>query len=240
MPRSLIIIPTHNECENLPPLVESVLAVLEDAELLVVDDASADGTGRVADQIAAHEPRLHVMHRPRKLGLGTAYLAGFAWGLERGFDYLFEMDGDLSHDPKYLPSFLDALEAGADVVIGSRNIEGGGVRGWGPIRHMVSRGGSLYSRSILGLEVKDLTSGFKAFRREVLEAIPLDEVVSEGYSFQIELSYRALLKGFVVKEVPIVFVDRRAGQSKMSREIFVEAIVMVPKLRWQAFRGSLT
>lgn len=240
MPRCLIIIPTHNECESLRPLVERVLATLEDAELLVVDDASADGTGRMADEIAEREPRLHVMHRPRKLGLGTAYLAGFSWGLERGFDYMFEMDADLSHDPKYLPSFIDALEAGADVVIGSRNIEGGGVRGWGPIRHMVSRGGSLYSRSILGLDVKDLTSGFKAFRREVLEAIRLDEVVSEGYSFQIELSYRALLNGFVVKEVPIVFVDRRAGQSKMSRAIFVEAVVMVPKLRWQAFRGKLT
>ena len=239
MPRCLIIIPTHNECDNLPSLVERVLSTLEDAELLVVDDASADGTGWIAAEIAEREPRLHVMHRPRKLGLGTAYLAGFAWGLERGFDYLFEMDADLSHDPKYLPSFVEALEAGADVVIGSRNIEGGGVRGWGPIRHMVSRGGSLYSRSILGMDVRDLTSGFKAFRRDVLEAIPLDQVVSEGYSFQIELSYRAQLKGFVVKEVPIVFVDRRAGQSKMSRAIFVEAIVTVPKLRWRAFRGSL-
>ena len=240
MPRSLIIIPTHNERENLPALVGRVLATLEDAELLVVDDASADGTGRMADEIAEREPRLHVMHRPRKLGLGTAYLAGFAWGLERGFDYMFEMDADLSHDPQYLPSFVDALEAGADVVIGSRNIEGGGVRGWGPIRHMVSRGGSLYSRSILGLDVKDLTSGFKAFRREVLEAIRLDQVVSEGYSFQIELSYRALLNGFVVKEVPIVFVDRRAGQSKMSRSILLEAVVMVPRLRWRALRGTLT
>ena len=240
MAQSLIIVPTYNERENLPELVQGVFATLADSEVLVVDDASEDGTGDVADDLARREPRLHVMHRTSKLGLGTAYVAGFVWGLRRGYEYVFEMDADLSHNPRDLPAFIDALERGADLVIGSRNVPKGDVEGWGPIRHLISKGGSLYSRTILGLDVQDLTSGFKAFRASVLEAIDLAEVRSEGYSFQIELTYRAILKGFRVDEIPIVFVDRRAGHSKMSRAVFLEAVMMVPKLRWDARRGKLT
>jgi len=237
--RSLIVTPTYNERDNLEMLVAGVLEVLPQAHVLVVDDASPDGTGALADEMAARDPRVHVLHRAGKQGLGTAYLAGFAWGLERDYEYLFEMDADLSHDPKYLPSFVEALDRGADLVIGSRNVPGGDVKGWGPVRRFISKGGSFYSRSILGLQVRDLTSGFKGFRREVLETIGLDRVQSEGYSFQIELTYRAILKGFRVVEIPIVFVDRRVGQSKMSGSIFVEAIWMVPRLRWNAGRGRL-
>ncbi|MDH3201535.1 MAG: polyprenol monophosphomannose synthase [Myxococcales bacterium] len=237
--RSLIVTPTYNERDNLEVLVSSVFDALPQAHILVVDDASPDGTGALADDMATRDARVHVLHRPRKQGLGTAYLAGFAWGLEQQYEYLFEMDADLSHDPKYLPNFLEALDRGADLVIGSRNVPGGDVEGWGPVRRFISKGGSLYSRSILGLEVRDLTSGFKGFRRKVLETIALDQVESEGYSFQIELTYRAVLKGFSVVEIPIVFVDRRAGQSKMSGSIFVEAIWMVPRLRWNAGRGRL-
>jgi dolichol-phosphate mannosyltransferase len=237
--RSLIVTPTYNERDNLEVLVASVFEALPQAHILVVDDASPDGTGALADDMASRDARIHVLHRAGKQGLGTAYLAGFAWGLEQEYEYLFEMDADLSHDPKYLPGFLEALDRGADLVIGSRNVPGGDVEGWGPVRRFISKGGSLYSRSILGLEVRDLTSGFKGFKREVLETIGLDRVQSEGYSFQIELTYRAVLKGFRVVESPIVFVDRRAGQSKMSGSIFVEAIWMVPRLRWNADRGRL-
>jgi dolichol-phosphate mannosyltransferase len=240
MARTLIVTPTYNERDNLEALVASAFGVLPEAHLLVVDDGSPDGTGELAEEIAARDPRVEVMHRARKLGLGTAYLAAFAWGLERGYEYIFEMDADLSHDPKYLPSFLEALESGADLVIGSRNIPGGDVEGWGPFRHFLSKGGSLYSRTILGLEVRDLTSGYKAFRRTVLESFNLDEVRSEGYSFQIELTYRAALKGFRVAEVPIVFVDRRAGRSKMSGKPFLEAVTMVLRLRWNALTGKLS
>jgi dolichol-phosphate mannosyltransferase len=239
MSLTLIVTPTYNERDNLEALIAGALGMMPEAHLLVVDDDSPDGTGELAEEIAARDPRVEVMHRAEKLGLGTAYLAGFAWGLERGYQYIFEMDADLSHDPKYLPRFLEALESGADLVIGSRNIPGGDVEGWGPLRHFLSKGGSLYSRTILGLKVRDLTSGYKAFRRTVLESFNLDEVQSEGYSFQIELTYRAVLKGFRVAEVPIVFVDRRAGQSKMSGHIFLEAVVMVLRLRWNALTGKL-
>jgi dolichol-phosphate mannosyltransferase len=189
--------------------------------------------------MAAADGRLHVLHRPGKMGIGSAYIDAFQWGLERGYELFFEMDTDLSHDPRYLPDFLAAAERGADIVIGSRNIQGGGVEGWGLGRHLLSKGGSLYSRTILGLRIRDLTSGYKCFRRRVLEEIGLEHVASEGYSFQIELTYRAIRRGFQVAEVPIVFVDRRAGQSKMSRRIFAEAVVMVWKLRLDALRGKL-
>jgi dolichol-phosphate mannosyltransferase len=207
--------------------------------VVVVDDASPDGTGELADQMAAGDPRLQVLHRPGKMGIGSAYIDAFRWGLERGYDLFFEMDTDLSHDPRYLPDFLDAVRDGAEVVIGSRNVPGGGVEGWGLGRHVLSKGGSLYSRAILGLSVRDLTSGYKCFTRRALEGIDLGAVESEGYSFQIELTYRALSRGFRVAEVPIVFVDRRAGKSKMSRRIFAEAVVMVWKLRFDALRGRL-
>lgn len=237
--RFLVVTPTYNERDNLRPFVEGLFAVAPEAHVLVVDDASPDGTGALADEIAAQDPRVRVLHRAGKLGIGTAYIAGFRHALREGYEVVFEMDTDLSHDPRYLPDFLRAIEEGADLVIGSRNIPGGAVEGWGVGRHVLSKGGSLYSRAVLGLRVRDLTSGYKAFTRRVLEAIDLGSVRSEGYSFQIELTYRALRKGFRVVEVPIVFVDRRAGQSKMSRRIFAEAIGVVWKLRLDALRGRL-
>ncbi len=236
--RVLIVTPTYNERDNLAAFLDGVFEVLPEAHCLVVDDASPDGTGALADQIAKVDDRVKVLHRPGKLGLGSAYLDAFRRGIADGYDLIFEMDTDLSHDPRYLPDFLEAFERGADVVIGSRNVPGGGVEGWGLGRHVLSKGGSLYSRTLLGLDVNDLTSGYKGFRRRVLEGLDLDSVRSEGYSFQIELTYRAVRKGFRVHEVPIVFVDRRAGQSKMSRRIFAEAVMMVPKLRFDALRGK--
>lgn len=237
--RVLIVTPTFNERDNLETFLEGVFGVLPDAHVVVVDDASPDGTGELADRIASADDRVHVLHRPGKLGIGSAYIDAFEWGLSRDYDVFFEMDTDLSHDPRYLPDFITAIEHGADVVIGSRNVPGGGVEGWGLGRHVLSKGGSLYSRTILGLHVRDLTSGYKAFRRRVLEEIGLRRVHSEGYSFQIELTYRAIQHGFQVAEVPIVFVDRRAGQSKMSRKIFAEAVLMVWKLRLDAALGRL-
>ncbi|MEM9069026.1 MAG: polyprenol monophosphomannose synthase [Myxococcota bacterium] len=237
--RVLIVTPTYNERENLAPFLDGVFEVVPNATCLVVDDASPDGTGALADQIAKVDSRVKVLHRAGKLGLGSAYLEAFRWAIAEGYDLVFEMDTDLSHDPRYLPDFLAAFEKGADVVIGSRNIPGGGVEGWGVGRHVLSKGGSLYSRMILGLSVRDLTSGYKGFRRSVLEGIDLGSVQSEGYSFQVELTYRALRRGFQVSEVPIIFVDRRAGQSKMSRRIFAEAVLMMPKLRLNALLGKL-
>ncbi|MCA9613808.1 MAG: polyprenol monophosphomannose synthase [Sandaracinus sp.] len=238
-PKVLIVTPTYNERENLAPFLDGVFEVLPEAHALVVDDASPDGTGALAEQIAKVDRRVAVMHRPGKLGLGSAYLDAFRRGISDGYDLIFEMDTDLSHDPRYLPDFLEAFASGADVVIGSRNVPGGGVEGWGLGRHVLSKGGSLYSRTVLGLGVRDLTSGYKGFRRQVLEAIDLEGVRSEGYSFQVELTYRAIRRGFRVAEVPIVFVDRRAGQSKMSRKIFAEAVMMMPKLRLDAMLGKL-
>jgi dolichol-phosphate mannosyltransferase len=235
----LIITPTYNERDNLETFLSLVFGVAPTVDVLVVDDNSPDGTGRLADEIAAKDPRVKVLHRPGKQGLGTAYLAGFRRALADGYDVVFEMDTDLSHDPKYIPDFLRAIEGGAELVIGSRNVPGGGVEGWGVGRHALSKGGSLYSRTVLGLSVRDLTSGYKAFTRKGLLAIELDRVKSNGYSFQIELTFRVLRKGLKVTEVPIVFVDRRAGQSKMSRTIFAEAIGMVWKLRADAALGRL-
>jgi len=238
-PRTLVVTPTYNEKDNLERFVAAVREALPEADLLVVDDASPDGTGDIADAIAARDAHVRVIHRSGKLGLGTAYVQAFTQGLAEGYERFFEMDADLSHDVRYLPDFVRALDEGYDVVIGSRNIPGGGVEGWGIGRHFISKGGSIYSRTILGLPVKDLTSGYKAFSRRALEAIPLNEVNSNGYSFQIEMTYRAVRKGMRVKEVPIVFVDRTAGRSKMSRRIFVEAIGMVWKLRFDGVRGRL-
>ncbi|MCG3174084.1 MAG: Undecaprenyl-phosphate mannosyltransferase [Myxococcota bacterium] len=201
-----------------------------DVDILVVDDNSPDGTGKIADEMAARDPRIHVLHRTVKDGLGRAYIAGFKWALQRGYGYIFEMDADFSHQPRYLPDFLRGIE-NADLVLGSRNIPGGATENWGLHRKFLSKGGSLYARTILGVSVRDLTGGFKCFRRAVLEAIDLDTVKSNGYSFQIELTYRTLQKGFRVVETPIVFVDREYGQSKMSRKIFLEAVQMVWKLR---------
>ena len=239
MPKTLIVTPTYNEKENLARFVDAVRKAAPEADLMIVDDASPDGTGAIADGIAAKDPRVRVMHRAGKLGLGTAYAQAFAKGMAEGYERFFEMDADLSHDVRYLPDFFRALDDGADVVIGSRNIPGGGVEGWGLGRHAISKGGSLYSRTVLGLRVKDLTSGYKAFNRRALEAIDLSNVRSNGYSFQIETTYRAVLKGMRVHEVPIIFVDRQAGKSKMNRRIFAEAIGVVWKLRADAMRGKL-
>ena len=237
-PRTLIVTPTYNERDNLERFVASVRAAAPEADVLVVDDASPDGTGDIADALAARDPRVRVLHRAGKLGLGTAYVDAFRRGLDEGYERFFEMDADLSHDPRHLPAFFDALDAGADVVVGSRNIPGGRVEGWGPGRHVLSKGGSLYSRVILGTPVRDLTTGYKAFTRRALEAIDLASIHSNGYSFQIEMTFRALRRGLRVVEVPIVFVDRTAGRSKMSRRIFAEAIGVVWRLRWESLRGA--
>lgn len=237
---ALIVTPTYNERENLETFLAGVFEWAPKVDVLVVDDGSPDGTGQLADEIAAKDPRVRVIHRPGKMGLGSAYLQAFARELENPrYQVFLEMDTDLSHDPQYLPQFFRAIDEGADVVIGSRNIPGGGVEGWGLGRHIMSKGGSLYSRTILGLSVRDLTSGFKAFRRRALESIELSTVHSEGYSFQIEMTFRCLRKGFRVAEVPIVFVDRRKGASKMSRKIFAEAVGVVWKLRFDALRGKI-
>lgn len=228
---ALVIIPTYNERDNLPPIARAVLLADSRVDILVVDDNSPDGTGAVADALAKEEPRIRVLHREKKEGLGRAYLQAFRWALAQGYAYVIEMDADFSHDPKYLPRLIDEAEGGVDLVLGSRWVKGGGTLHWSLGRKLISQGGSLYARAILGVGVKDLTGGFKCFRRAVLEGIDLDAVQSAGYGFQIELTYRALKAGFTVKEVPIIFEDRRVGQSKMNGDIFQEALLMVWKIR---------
>jgi dolichol-phosphate mannosyltransferase len=231
--RCLIIIPTYNERDNLAGLAAAIYHQ-GPFHLLIVDDNSPDGTGRLADALAAqYAGRFHVLHRAGKQGLGTAYVEGFRWGLARGYDLLFEMDADFSHDPRHLPQFLTAIAAGADLVLGSRYIAGGGTRNWSLLRRIISRGGSLYAQLILGLPLRDLTSGFKCFRRRVLETLDLDRIHSNGYGFQIEVTYRAHRRGFHIVETPIVFVDRRVGKSKMNRKIVSEAVFMVWRLRFK-------
>ncbi len=227
----LIIIPTYNERDNAPAIAAAVHESLPDAHILFVDDNSPDGTGAVIDALVPHAPWVKILHRAGKQGLGTAYIAGFKKGLADGYQVLIEMDADFSHDPKYLPEMLRRLDAGADLVIGSRYVDGGGTENWGLGRRFISKGGGLYARTILGVGIRDLTAGFLAYKRHVLESLDLDGVGSQGYGFQIEMKYRALGKGFRVEEMPIVFVDRRVGQSKMSRKIFVEALLMVWRLR---------
>jgi len=237
--RALIIIPTYNERDNLPRLLPQVLDQDERFDVLIIDDASPDGTGAVADELAAGSARIHVLHRAGKLGLGTAYIAGFKWGLERGYEWLFEMDADFSHDPAHLPEFMAALEK-YDVVAGSRYLNGRvTVVNWPMPRLLLSYFASIYARTVTGLPLWDLTAGFKAFHRKVLEAIPLNEVESEGYSFQIEMSMRAWRKGFTIGETRIVFVDRTIGESKMSKRIIREAVWRVWKLRLQAMTGRI-
>jgi dolichol-phosphate mannosyltransferase len=228
---ALVCIPTYNERENVESIVRAVLAADPRVDVLVVDDASPDGTGALADALAKESPRVHVLHRAGKAGLGKAYLAAFDWALQRNYSLVLEMDADFSHDPAYLPTLLDRASTDADLVLGSRWVKGGGTRNWGIGRQLISRGGSLYARTILGLGIRDLTGGYKCFRAEVLRAIDLPSVTSSGYGFQIELTYRAIKKGFRVVEVPIVFEDRRVGQSKMSKAIVLEALAMVWKIR---------
>jgi dolichol-phosphate mannosyltransferase len=237
--RALVIIPTYDESDNLPRLVPAVLSRDPRLEILVVDDNSPDGTGRLADEIAAAEPRVHVLHRPGKMGLGTAYITGFRWGLERGYDVLFEMDADFSHDPAHLPQFLEAIED-YDVVLGSRYLHGRvTVVNWPMGRLLLSYFANIYARKVTGLPVADATGGFKCFRREVLEAIELERVESSGYAFQIEMSFRAWKKGFRLGELPITFVDRDVGESKMSKKIVREAVWRVWRFRLLSMVGRL-
>jgi dolichol-phosphate mannosyltransferase len=237
--RALVVIPTYNEAGNLPNIVPQVLAQDPRLEVLVVDDNSPDGTGRLADGLAQANPRVHVLHREGKLGLGTAYLAGFRWAIERRYDYAFEMDADFSHDPVHLKDFLKAI-ATADVVLGSRYLGGRvTVVNWPMGRLLLSYCANIYARWITGLRIWDLTGGFKCFRRHVLEALDLSQVRSNGYAFQIEMSVRAWRKGFKLAEIPIVFVDRLEGQSKMSKAIVREAVWIVPRLRLMAWFGRI-
>jgi len=228
-----VILPTYNEAENLERIVDAVLAQLPDpGRILVVDDNSPDGTGQIADRLAAANDSISVLHRQEKEGLGPAYLAGFRVALEGGAQRIVEMDADFSHDPAYLPKLIGAADH-FDLVIGSRYVPGGGVTDWGPMRRFISRGGSTYARLALGLPVRDLTGGFKCFRREVLETIDLDTIEARGYAFQVETTYRAIKAGFRVVEIPIVFKDRADGTSKMSRSIVAEAMWRVPAMRFR-------
>ena len=237
--RTLIIIPTYNESENIPNLIPQVMTQDPRIDVLVVDDGSPDGTGKIADEFAAKSGRIHVLHREGKQGLGTAYLAGFRWALDRGYDFIFEMDADFSHDPKHLPEFLKAIE-GADLVLGSRYLGGRvTVVNWPVGRLLLSYFANVYARIVTGLKLHDATGGFKCFRRKVLETIDLDKVKSNGYGFQIEMSFRATKAGFKIREIPIVFVDRTDGQSKMSGSIVREAVLMVWRLRLQSIFGRL-
>lgn len=237
-----VVVPTYNEADNVPGITAAILEQLPGATVLVVDDASPDGTGKLADALAVANSNIRVRHRQQKLGLGPAYKDGFAVALEGGARRVVQMDADWSHDPSYLPAMVGALrdrdgEPGSDLVIGSRYVKGGGVRDWGRFRRLVSRGGSLFAQIVLRLQPHDLTGGFKAWRREALEVVPWERVHSGGYVFQIETTYLATRAGATVTEVPIVFTDRRVGVSKMSRRIIVEALMVVLRLRWDELRG---
>jgi dolichol-phosphate mannosyltransferase len=237
--RALVCLPTYNERENLEPMLRALREVLgPDDRVLVIDDASPDGTGELADRLAGELGFVDVLHRERKEGLGPAYVAGFRRALAGDAEYVLELDCDFSHDPQDVPGLL-AAAAEADVVLGSRYVPGGAIENWGPLRRAISAGGSLYARLVLGVPIRDHTGGFKCFRRRVLEAIDLDAIESKGYAFQIETTYRALRRGFRVIEIPIRFVDRDVGSSKMSRAIVLEAIWKVPLLRLAALRGRL-
>jgi len=237
VPRAVLCLPTYNERENLEPMLRALGN--KGVRVLVIDDNSPDGTGALADRLATELDFVDVLHRERKEGLGPAYLAGFRRALEDGADLVLEMDCDFSHDPNDVPRLLAAVEGGADLALGSRYAPGGGVQNWGLLRRVISAGGSLYARVLLGVNVRDLTGGFKCYRRAVLERIDLDAVESKGYAFQIETTYRALRAGFKVVEVPITFADREVGGSKMSKAIVAEAIWKVPSLRLAALLGRL-
>lgn len=227
---TVIILPTYNERANLDPLLKEIFQHVPDVHVHIIDDASPDGTGALADQLAAGDARISVAHRAGKLGLGTAYLEGFRWALKEGFTFIMEMDADFSHDPAHLPALLKAGLT-ADLVLGSRYVPGGGTENWGWWRRVLSRGGGVYARSILQVPYHDLTGGFKVFHRRVLEALPLEDIRSEGYCFQIEMTWRAHLQGFRIVELPILFRERREGQSKISRRIVFEAMINVWRLR---------
>ena len=237
--RSLVIVPTYNEKENIERLIDAVLSQDPSIDILVVDDGSPDGTGGIVDAIAEKNPRVHAIHRASKLGLGTAYVAGFKWALARDYQFIFEMDADFSHSPERLPEFLKAIQT-ADLVIGSRYQDGHvNVVNWPMGRLFLSYSANIYARRVTGLQLFDSTGGFKCFRRKVLESIDLDDIKSNGYAFQIEMSVRAWKKGFRIVEIPIVFVDRTEGSSKMSKRIVREAVWMVWRLRWWSMRGKI-
>ncbi len=240
MPRAVVCLPTFNERENLEPMVRALGDVLDTSQdrVLVIDDASPDGTGELADRLAGELPWLDVLHRARKEGLGPAYIAGFRKALSENAELVVEIDCDFSHDPGDVPRLIEAA-GDADLVLGSRYVRGGGTEGWGLLRRIVSRGGCLYAQLVLGVNVRDLTGGFKCFRRGTLEAIDLDALSARGYAFQIETTYRVLRAGLRVREIPIRFSERRVGDSKMSRAIVLEAIWKVPVLRWRALTGKL-
>ena len=237
VPKAVVCLPTYNERENLEPMLRALGD--KDVRVLVIDDNSPDGTGELADRLAAELGYVDVLHRESKEGLGPAYLAGFRRALEGDAELVLEMDCDFSHDPDYVPRLIAAVEDGADLALGSRYVPGGGVRNWGLLRRVISAGGSLYARIILSVKVRDLTGGFKCYRRVVLETIDLDAVDSKGYAFQIETTYRVLRAGFKVVEVPITFADREVGGSKMSKAIVAEAIWKVPGLRLKALLGRI-
>ena len=240
MPRAVLCLPTYNERENLEPMIRALGEVLdtEQDRVLVIDDGSPDGTGRIADALAAELPWVSVVHRERKEGIGPAYIVGFRWALAEGAQLVLEMDCDFSHSPADVPRLIDA-SADAELVLGSRYVPGGGTQNWGLVRRFVSRGGCLYAQILLGLRVRDLTGGFKCFQRKALEAIDLDALSAHGYAFQIETTYRVRRAGLRVREVPIIFVERRAGASKMTGSIVTEAIWKVPLLRLRALTGKL-
>jgi dolichol-phosphate mannosyltransferase len=229
--KTLILVPTYNEAENISLLIHAIFQEAPTVHILFIDDNSTDGTSDLIRSHQAKYPNIQLLSRPGKMGLGTAYIAGFHWGLQRGYEYLIEMDADLSHDPKFLPRMLSGLQS-YDFVVGSRYCQGGATRNWGLLRKLISRAGSFYARLVLGIGIKDLTGGFNGWRRDVLTAIGPSNIQSEGYSFQIELKYRALKAGFRGEEFPIEFVDRRAGYSKMSTKIMVEALFRMWSLRF--------
>jgi dolichol-phosphate mannosyltransferase len=236
LPKTLIIIPTYNERECVESIVTAVRAAVPEATIQIVDDNSPDGTGALADQIAARDPQVRVLHRTEKAGLGAAYIHAFTAALAEGWDRLVQMDADFSHNPADVPRLLQALDEGADMAVGSRYVEGGGTENWGLGRRIISRGGGIYARTALGIGVNDLTAGFKAWKAATLHGIDLGAVSAKGYGFQIEMTYRTVRAGFQVREVPIMFVDRRVGLSKMSGSIFFEALTLVWRLRFKVAR----
>jgi len=229
--KTLIIIPTYNELENLPSLLKEIFSYAPTADILIVDDHSPDGTGELAERMRAEDARVHVLHRSGKLGLGTAYIAGFKYALANGYDAAFEMDADFSHDPRYLPDFLKKIEE-ADLVIGSRYIPGGSTPNWSLLRRFISGGGNIFARTVLKLKVRDCTAGYRCYRRAVLESVEFETIRSQGYGFQVEMAYRVEKQGFKIVEIPIVFMDRRVGKSKMSHAIFVEGFINVIRARF--------
>lgn len=234
----MTIIPTYNEKENIERLVPEILQLGEEYEVLIIDDNSPDGTGNVAEALKEGNPKVHVIHRPKKLGLGSAYIEGFRYALSKEADFIFEMDADFSHDPKYIPQFMEAIKD-ADMVTGSRYIQGISIVNWPLSRLLLSLSGGLYARTITGLKIKDCTSGFKCFRRNVLESLDLSGIHSDGYAFHIEINYKCQKKGFRLKEIPIIFIERRIGKSKLSKRIIWEAIFIVWRLKWESIINSL-